>query len=29
MGKRLVLVGGGHAHMLTLANLHTFVANGH
>ena len=29
MGKHLVLVGGGHAHMLTLANLHTFIEKGH
>ena len=29
MGKHLVLVGGGHAHMLTLANLHQFVEKGH
>lgn len=29
MGKHLVLVGGGHAHMVTLANLHTFVVKGH
>ena len=29
MGKHLVLVGGGHAHMVTLANLHTFVEKGH
>lgn len=29
MGKHLVLVGGGHAHMVTLANLHTFVERGH
>jgi NADH dehydrogenase FAD-containing subunit len=29
MGKHLVLVGGGHAHMFTLANLHTFVDKGH
>jgi len=29
MGKHLVLVGGGHAHMLTQANLHTFVEKGH
>lgn len=29
MGKHLVLVGGGHAHMVTLANLHTFVDRGH
>jgi NADH dehydrogenase FAD-containing subunit len=29
MGKHLVLIGGGHAHMVTLANLHTFVEKGH
>jgi NADH dehydrogenase FAD-containing subunit len=29
MGKHLVLVGGGHAHMVTLANLYTFVEKGH
>ncbi len=29
MGKKLVLVGGGHAHMMTLANLHRFVEKGH
>lgn len=29
MGKHLVLVGGGHAHMVTLANLQTFVEKGH
>jgi len=29
MGKRLVLVGGGHAHMVTLANLGDFLAKGH
>ena len=29
MKKRLVLLGGGHAHMVTLANLHTFVERGH
>lgn len=29
MGKRLVLVGGGHAHMMTLARLHEFVERGH
>lgn len=29
MGKHIVLVGGGHAHMVTLANLHTFVEKGH
>ncbi len=29
MGKHLVLVGGGHAHMVTLAKLHTFVEKGH
>jgi NADH dehydrogenase FAD-containing subunit len=29
MGGQLVLVGGGHAHMVTLANLHKFVEKGH
>jgi NADH dehydrogenase FAD-containing subunit len=29
MGKQLVLVGGGHAHMVTLANLYTFIEKGH
>ena len=29
MGKHLVLVGGGHAHMVTLANLHKFIGKGH
>ncbi len=29
MGKQLVLVGGGHAHMVTMANLHQFVEKGH
>jgi NADH dehydrogenase FAD-containing subunit len=29
VGKHLVLVGGGHAHMVTLAKLHTFVEKGH
>lgn len=29
MGKQLVLVGGGHAHMVTLANLYQFVEKGH
>ena len=29
MKKRLVLIGGGHAHMVTLANLNTVTANGH
>lgn len=29
MGKELILVGGGHAHMVTLANLQTFVDQGH
>ena len=29
MGKHLVLVGGGHAHMVTLANLHNFVEKGY
>jgi NADH dehydrogenase FAD-containing subunit len=29
MKKRLVLAGGGHAHMMTLANLNQFVERGH
>ena len=29
MGKHLVIAGGGHAHMLTLANLHKFIEKGH
>lgn len=29
MAKRLVLIGGGHAHMVTLANLRKFVEKGH
>jgi NADH dehydrogenase FAD-containing subunit len=29
MGKHLLLVGGGHAHMVTLANLHRFIGKGH
>lgn len=29
MGKHLVLVGGGHAHMVTLANLYQFIEKGH
>lgn len=29
MQKHLVLVGGGHAHMVTLKNLHTFIEKGH
>ncbi|RJQ55864.1 MAG: pyridine nucleotide-disulfide oxidoreductase [Desulfobacteraceae bacterium] len=29
MGKQLVLVGGGHAHMVTIANLRAFVEKGH
>lgn len=28
MAKHLLLIGGGHAHMVTLANLHTFVEKG-
>jgi NADH dehydrogenase FAD-containing subunit len=28
MKKRLVLIGGGHAHMVTLANLHAFIEKG-
>ncbi len=29
MTKQLVLIGGGHAHMITLAKLHTFVEKGY
>jgi len=29
MEKHLVLVGGGHAHMVALANLHKFIEKGH
>ena len=29
MAKHLVLVGGGHAHMMTLANINAFVAKGY
>ncbi|MEJ2167255.1 MAG: pyridine nucleotide-disulfide oxidoreductase, partial [Desulfobacterales bacterium] len=29
MKKHLVLAGGGHAHMVTLANLHAFVEKGY
>ena len=29
MSKHLVLIGGGHAHMVTLANLHQFINRGH
>ncbi len=29
MEKHLVLIGGGHAHMVTLANLHAFIEKGH
>jgi len=29
MGKQLVLVGGGHAHMVTLAHLNQFISKGH
>ncbi len=29
MSKHLVLVGGGHAHMLTLAKIHHFIQKGH
>lgn len=29
MGKHLVLIGGGHAHMVTLANLDQFIKKGH
>jgi NADH dehydrogenase FAD-containing subunit len=29
MQKHLILVGGGHAHMVTLKNLHSFIRQGH
>ena len=29
MGKHLVLIGGGHAHMVTLQNLRSFIDKGH
>jgi NADH dehydrogenase FAD-containing subunit len=29
MGSHLVLIGGGHAHMVTLEKLHTFIEKGH
>jgi len=29
MSKHLVLIGGGHAHLMTLANLNTLVTRGH
>ena len=29
MGNQLVLVGGGHAHMVTLSKIHELVAAGH
>ena len=29
MNKHLVLVGGGHAHMATLKNMHSFIDKGH
>ncbi len=29
MTKKLVLAGGGHAHMMTLANIHSFISSGH
>jgi NADH dehydrogenase FAD-containing subunit len=29
MQKHLVLVGGGHAHMVTLKNLHSFIEKGY
>ncbi len=29
MGKRLILLGGGHAHMVTYANIRTLRSQGH
>ncbi len=29
MGSRLLLVGGGHAHMMALENIHAFIEKGH
>lgn len=29
MGKHLLLVGGGHAHMMALAGIHEFIGKGH
>lgn len=29
MGKQLILIGGGHAHMVTLTHLHQFIEQGH
>lgn len=29
MGKHLVLAGGGHAHMVIMANIHVFISLGH
>lgn len=29
MGRHLLLVGGGHAHMVTLAHIHEIIAKGH
>lgn len=29
MSKHLVLIGGGHAHMVTLQNIHTLISRGH
>jgi NADH dehydrogenase FAD-containing subunit len=29
MGRRLILIGGGHAHMVTLANVQHFIKRGH
>ena len=29
MSRQLVMIGGGHAHMVTLANLHQFTARGY
>ncbi len=28
MGKHLVLIGGGHAHMVTLENISSFIQKG-
>ena len=29
MAKKLVLIGGGHAHLVTLAHIDTFISRGH